>query len=109
MKLPNWVRFLPHSNYGNWCGRGNTHEKESDAKPIDEGDSACMIHDFALRAAQKEKDKKKRNELMHKADADLWRGWKMFKPKTFYGKLYRKAILFIFKNKYCKINKKNGA
>lgn len=94
MKLPNWMRHLPHPKYGDWCGAKNTHDEWMDAPPIDEGDMACMHHDFELRDAT--------SDEKHRADARLYTAWKAFKPKTLYGKFYRRLILVTFRNKYCK-------
>lgn len=98
MNLPNWMRkFCPSYigiKYGHWCGAKNTHEFQNDPEPIDVGDRACMIHDFALRESSQD-DKLK-------ADAELWRKWKNWRPKRLWAKIYRKLILITFKNKYCK-------
>ena len=93
MKVPNWLRKLQPKwlgNYGEWCGAYNTHDKEEDAVPIDKGDAACMAHDFALKECKTEDERAR-------VDAELWKGWKKFKPATFGGKVYRRLILVIFK------------
>ena len=90
------TRKNPHPNYGNWCGGNNTHENWDDANPIDAGDAACRIHDFALSDADKLRTRKKRADAKKKADAELRKAWHRFKPIEWWGKLYRRGLLFFF-------------
>ena len=95
MKMPAWVRnYVPHPPYGNWCGAKNTHDRYSEAPAIDKGDWACYCHDKRLLGATQDEK--------HCTDALLWRAWKDFKPRTWYGKAYRRGVLVAFKNEYCK-------
>jgi len=91
--MKNWARYLCPSyigmGYGNWCGAKRTSKEWHDKEPIDDGDFACRIHDFSLRNATQAEKKM--------ADKELARAWREFKPNTWYGKMYRKALLLIFK------------
>ena len=95
--MKQWVRGIPTPNYGYWCGAKNTHEKWSLAHPIDEGDSACRVHDFALREASWDKDPAIRKEARKKADEALYQAWKAWRPVKIWSRIYRAGILMVFK------------
>ncbi len=94
----NLFRKIPHPCYGNYCG-GSRHNEGKE--PIDNMDSACKVHDDKLEAIndallklkELEKDLKKQRK---EADADLDYRVRRCKPKTLYGKIYRKMILKVF-------------
>ena len=94
--MKGWMRYLCPSyigiGYGNWCGAKRTADEWHGKSIKDDGDAACRIHDFGLRNAVDDEAKKK-------MDVFLYQSWKDFKPKTLYGKIYRRALLIAFKPK----------
>jgi len=99
--MKQWTRNLCPSiigiKYGNWGGKWNTHDKWAAAHPIDEGDAACRVHDFALREADKQKEPWSRKILRKQADERLWAAWKAWKPVKLWSQVYRGGILLVFK------------
>ena len=95
--MKEWTRHIPHPNYGYWCGAKNTHPEWHDRNPVDYGDAACRIHDFALRDADRLDVPACRIAARKRADASLHRSWKRFRPRRLYAKLYRRILLLLFK------------
>ena len=90
MKMPNWLRKVPHPHHGKWCGGKNTHPLKNAPEPVDDLDAACMLHDFKLQDTQNEEDRRI-------ADMELRESAKKSKPKTLYGKLYRLGVMVVFR------------
>ncbi len=86
-----WWRRIPHPKYGNWGGMGNTHKFDgTEPKPIDKLDKCFLKHDKALSKAKTPKGEKQ-------ADKRLSECAKQADKLPFYGKLYRMAVIIIFK------------
>ena len=92
--MKQWVRYLCPSyiglGHGHWCGAKRTEKEWHDATPIDEGDEACRLHDFGCRNA-------KTQEARDANDGMLYWRWKNYKPRKWYVKMYRSALLIAFK------------
>ena len=89
--MKEWMRKIPHPHYGRWCGAKNTHDEWDAAEPVDNGDAACRIHDFALRYSVDNDD------LIKAADYNLLDAWSKFNPTTFWGNIYRCWFLKFFR------------
>lgn len=100
MKLPEWIRYLPHPGYGNYGGRNrccqsNRTDKGHCPLPVDAMDRLFQKHDHDLREARRiYSPGVKREKLIQKADEDLARGlrnlhpWKGYRQKI-WGPIYR--------------------
>ena len=75
-----WFKWIPHPNYGNYCGKWNEKKRENGIEPIDDLDAACQLHDYI-------KD--------DKLFADLLR--ESMKIKSSYGCIYQGVARWFFK------------
>ena len=98
MKLPEWVRHLPHPGYGNYGGRTRrcvALKAKVCPLPIDGMDSLFQEHDGALRIAKMiiEAGGTSKGEAMREvADEKLAKGLASYKgsyKRKIYGPIYR--------------------
>lgn len=112
MKLPNWVRHLPHPEYGNYGGRRRrclSHENADKnggncPLPVDRMDKAFQTHDTELRHARlKYKPGPLRESALRLADEKLALTLKSLPRFTGYkhkiwGPIYRFLASIPFRN-----------
>lgn len=102
MKIPNWLRKVPHPLYGNYGGRPRKCRGETCPLPVDKMDVLFMRHDADLYEANKKQSSIEKSRLRELADKNLAYGLRNeddLKPyaQKIYGPIYNRMARLIFK------------